>query len=60
MTAESYRDEVERLLQEIGDRTRELQLLEVRGARGAALRDTMEELRRTRSELAAVVAAGSL
>jgi len=54
-----HQREVERLLGQIGDRMRELQLLMVRGARGAALRDKKEELRRTRTELAALVAAGS-
>ena len=59
MTRASYRHEVERLLQQIGDRMQELRLLKVRGARDAALRDAKEELRRTRKELAALVAASS-
>lgn len=59
MTVDTYRTEVERLLQEIGDRMHELRVAKVRGARGAALRGVKEELHRTRSELAAITAASS-
>ena len=52
MTRESYRNEVEQLLADIGDRMRELHLLRVRGARGAALRDKKDEVKRARLELA--------
>lgn len=54
-----YRREVERLLQVITERTRELQLLKVRGARGPALRDPKHQLRQARMELAALTAASS-
>jgi CHASE1-domain containing sensor protein len=54
-----YQREVERLLEQIRERVRELQLLKVRGARGAALRERKQELSRTRKELAALVAASS-
>ena len=52
-----YQREVERLLEQIRERVRELQLLKVRGARGAAVRAQKEELKRARRELAALVAA---
>jgi hypothetical protein len=54
MTAERrrYQREVERLLAQIGDRMRELQVMKVRGARGAALRDTKEAVKQARLELA--------
>lgn len=52
-----YQREVERLLEQIRERVRELQLLRVRGARGAAVRAQKEALKRTRHELAALVAA---
>jgi len=54
-----YQREVERLLEQIRERVRELQLLKVRGARGPALRDRKQELKRARKELAALVAASS-
>lgn len=54
-----YQREVERLLEQIRERVRELQLLRVRGARGAALREHKHDLSRTRKELAALVAASS-
>jgi len=54
-----YRREVERLLGQISERTRELDLLKARGARGAALRQRKLELKRVRMELAAVTAASS-
>jgi hypothetical protein len=55
-----YRREVERLLAQIAERTRELNLLKAHGARGAALREPKRELKKVRMELAAVVtAAGS-
>lgn len=54
-----YQREVERLLEQIRERVRELQLLKVRGARGAALQERKQELARTRKELAALVAASS-
>jgi len=54
MTAERrrYQRDVERLLVQIRDRMRELQVLKVRGARGAALREKKEEVKRARLELA--------
>ena len=55
-----YQREVERLLEQIRERARELQLLKVRGARAAALREHKRDLSRTRKELAALVAASSL
>ncbi|HEY5100741.1 MAG TPA: hypothetical protein VII54_11865 [Gaiellaceae bacterium] len=55
-----YQREVERLLEQIRERVRELQLLKVRGARAAALREHKRDLSRTRKELAALVAASSL
>jgi CHASE1-domain containing sensor protein len=54
-----YQREVERLLEQIRERVRELQLLRVRGARAAALREQKQELKRARHELAALVAASS-
>jgi hypothetical protein len=54
-----YQLEVERLLEQIRERVRELRLLKVRGVRGPALRDHKQELYRTRKELAALVAASS-
>ena len=54
-----YQIEVERLLEQIRERVRELRLLKVRGVRGAALREHKQELHRTRKELAALVAASS-
>jgi hypothetical protein len=54
-----YRREVERLLELIGERTRELDLLEAHGARGAALHQRKLELGKVRMELAAVTAASS-
>jgi CHASE1-domain containing sensor protein len=59
MTNDRHRHqrEVERLLEQIRERVRELQLLRVRGARGAALRAQKDELKRARHELAALVAA---
>jgi hypothetical protein len=55
-----YQREVERLLDQIRERVRELHVLKAHGARSAALRAKKDELRRTRSELAALVAASSL
>jgi hypothetical protein len=54
-----YQREVERLLEQIRERVRELQLLKVRGARGPALRERKQQLSLTRKELAALVAASS-
>jgi len=54
-----YRREVERLLEQITERTRELHLLKAYGARAAALREKKQELKRIRMELAAVTAASS-
>jgi len=54
-----YQREVERLLEQIRERVRELQLLGVRGVRGPALREHKQELSRTRKELAALVTASS-
>ena len=54
-----YQREVERLLEQIRERVRELQLLKVRGARGAALREHKQELKQARNELAALTAASS-
>ena len=52
-----YQREVERLLEQIREKVREVRLLSVRGARGAALRPHKEELKRARCELAELVAA---
>jgi len=52
MTRTGYRREVERLLQQIADRMRELQVLKAHGARAAALRAQKDELVRARLELA--------
>ena len=52
-----YQREVERLLEQIRERVHEIQLLRVRGARGAAVRAQKEELKHARHELAALVAA---
>ena len=54
-----YRDEVERLLEQIRDLVRDLQLSRVRGLRGPALVEKKRELKYTRRELAALVAASS-
>ena len=51
-----YRREVERLLEQITERTRELHLLKAYGARSAALQERKRELKRVRSELAALTA----
>jgi hypothetical protein len=59
MTREAYRREVERLLEQIRRRVSELRLLKTYGVRTPALEDKKRELRGMRSELAAVVAAGS-
>ena len=59
MNREAYRREVERLLEQIRQRVSELQLLKTYGLRTPALEDKKRELRRMRSELAALVAAGS-
>ncbi|HEY8029890.1 MAG TPA: hypothetical protein VIE38_10325 [Gaiellaceae bacterium] len=54
-----YQRDVERLLEQIRERVRELQLLKVRGARGPVLQDPKRELKQARKELAALVAASS-
>jgi hypothetical protein len=54
-----YQHEVERLLEQIRERVRELQLLKVRGVRGPALAESKRDLVQTRNELAALVAASS-
>jgi len=59
MTREAYRREVERLLEQIRQRVSELRLLKTYGVRTPALEDKKRELGRMRSELAAMVAAGS-
>jgi hypothetical protein len=59
MTREGYRREVERLLEQIRRRVRELQLLKTYGVLSPALEERKRDLRRVRSELAALVAAGS-
>jgi hypothetical protein len=59
MTGESYRHEVERLLEQIRRRVDELRLLKAYGARSRALADKKRELGGIRSELAALVAARS-
>jgi hypothetical protein len=56
---EAYRREVERLLEQIRRRVSELRLLKTYGVRAPALEDKKRELRHIRSELAAMVAAGS-
>ena len=48
-------NEVERLLEQIGERTRELRLLKTYGIAAAALGDRKSELLRTRQQLAAIV-----
>ena len=59
MTGETYRREVERLLDQIRRRVKELQLLKTYGVRSPALEERKRDLRQVRSELAALVAAGS-
>ena len=59
MDRRTYRREVERLLDQIGERVRELRLMKVRGALGPALQDRKRELRQARKELAALVTASS-
>lgn len=59
MDRRTYQREVERLLEQIGERVRELRLMKVRGALGPALQDRKRELRQARKELAAFVAASS-
>ena len=59
MTRESYRHEVERMLEQIRRRVNELRLLTAYGARARALDEKKRELGRIRSELAALVAARS-
>lgn len=59
MDRRAYQREVERLLAQIRERVRELQLLKVRGARGPALQEPKRELKKARKELAALVAASS-
>ena len=59
MDRRTYQREVERLLEQIGERVRELRLMKVRGALGPALQDRKRELRQARKELAALVAASS-
>lgn len=59
MDRSTYRREVERLLAQINEWTRELQVLKTYGARGPALRDRKKDLGHARMELAALTAAGS-
>ena len=59
MTGEIYRREVERLLDQIRRRVKELQILKTYGVRSPALEERKRDLWRVRSELAALVAAGS-
>jgi hypothetical protein len=59
MTRGAYRHEVERLLDQIRRRVQELRLLTASGVRPPGLEERKRELRRIRSELAALVAAGS-
>ncbi|MBV8479734.1 MAG: hypothetical protein JOY72_05460 [Actinobacteria bacterium] len=54
-----YRNEVERLLERIRVLVGDLQLSAVRGLKGPALSDKKKELKQTRRELAALVAASS-
>jgi hypothetical protein len=54
-----YRNEVERLLERIRILVGDLQLSAARGLKGAALSETKRELKQTRRELAALVAASS-
>jgi hypothetical protein len=54
-----YRRDVERLLEQIKEKTRELQVLKAYGARSAALAERKRELKRVRMELAALTAASS-
>ena len=55
-----YRKEVERLLAQIAERTRELNLLKAHGARGPALRDPKRELKKVRTELASLTAVAAV
>lgn len=48
-------NEVERLLEQIGERTRELRLLKTYGIAAAALGDRKQELFQARQQLAAIV-----
>ena len=50
-----HQNEVERLLEQIGERTRELRRLKTYGIGAAALGDRKSELVRTRQQLAAIV-----
>jgi hypothetical protein len=52
-----YQRTVERLLEEIRGRVAELERIRAHGVRPAALEEKKLELRRTRDELAAVIAA---
>jgi hypothetical protein len=51
----TYRDQVERLLTQIGDGMRELRLLKTYGVRSAALAERKRELALAREQLAAIV-----
>ena len=50
-----HQSQVERLLEQIGERTRELRLLKTYGIGAAALGDRKSELLRARQQLAAIV-----
>ena len=51
----TYRDQVERLLAQIGEGMRELRLLKTYGVRSAALEVRKRELARARQQLAAIL-----
>jgi len=55
-----YRKEVERLLAQIAERTRELNLLKAYGARAAALSEPKRELKKVRMELASLTAVAAM
>lgn len=56
MDRRTYQREVERLLEQIGERVRELRLMKVRGALAPALTERKRELKQARKELAALTA----
>ena len=51
----TYRDQVERLLAQIGEGMRELRLPKTYGVRSAALEERKRELARARQQLAAIL-----
>jgi hypothetical protein len=55
MTHDRYRNEIERLLDQIRERVHELQVLKAYGARSPALRTKKDELKQMRLALAQAV-----